>query len=367
MAVATVESSVENRLIKKQIISAYEEERLHPVLQTMVKFALEGSIPDEDRISMVFEGGGMRGGIMGWMLAAVDEVAEVLDTNWRDCMKEVWGASVGSTGVPYYLSRQVRTCKDAFHSVLAEGGPFISWKRALLRRGPVVKLEYLFDDVMQRMPQFSLDWEKASNTPVGMFMVASNVDAQTEDQVATYFTDFTDRSDCYGGIRASCSIPRLGGGPYPYRGGRFFDAGISINIPVEEALQNAHRILVISGIPEDTPPTRLSTVERMVIIPYLNEYNPILGRLYRSKYDREAELRLKLDRAHLNPEGPSYICTLKPSASQLVGMLERRPSVLVSGGKGAARRVYNAFGIYDPESVETLVQRVVTDNNCLNI
>ena len=118
---------------------------------------------------------------------------------------------------------------------------------SFLKNGNYVNVEYIYGTITNRGGENPLDFESFLKSGSQLWIVAT--DALTGKPV--YFDGRRMKQDDYGALKASSNLPCVNK-PYPWRGGLYYDGGISDPIPIEKALQDGcDRVVIILTRPRD--------------------------------------------------------------------------------------------------------------------
>src|SRR3954454_16825615 len=167
----------------------------HPVIA-----ALRDRPPDA-RITLVVEGGGMRGAVSGGMALALDELglAHAFDAAYGSSagtLNAMWLVSGrGGGGIPTW------TDPELVHQL-------ISRRRALLRRGPVVDVRTLDEERYEQLSPGLFDAVLAGSTELHPIATA----VETGEAVDLH-RDIADPRSLRLALRASAALPLLAGPP----------------------------------------------------------------------------------------------------------------------------------------------------------
>lgn len=167
----------------------------------------------------------MRGIISGAMLMALQDLG--LD----NVFDAVYGASAGAINATYFLSGQKHGLQ-IYSEELTRGGSFIDFSYLLRGGRPVMNLDYLIDDVMHNVRP--LNWDSVLESPIPLKVVASCLDTLQP----VLLSDFESRAELVEALKASATVPQLGGPPRSLRGRRLVDAAVFEPVPVSSAIKD---------------------------------------------------------------------------------------------------------------------------------
>jgi predicted patatin/cPLA2 family phospholipase len=185
---------------------------------------------DPHLVSLVVEGGGMRGAVSAGMCLVL-EAAGLMSS-----VDRVYGCSSGALSGCFAAAGQASLWATSFEDCASRA--FIDRSRALRGR-PMLDLDFLFDEVIAR------------RRPLSEIGLARGPELRTVAVSASraelrVLRDFESAADVLAAARASCSIPVLTGTPPTYRGEPTVDGGLLEPIPYRTALrEGATHVLVL--------------------------------------------------------------------------------------------------------------------------
>jgi predicted patatin/cPLA2 family phospholipase len=279
-----------------------------PLYRVLLERAAEQSRPrhrtDPHLVALVVEGGGMRGAV-GAGMCLVLEAAGLMPSFDR-----VYGCSSGAVTGAFAAAGQASLWATSFEDCACR--TFIDRSRAL-RGGPVVDLDFLFDEVIAR--RRALSEAGLADGPEFRAVAVSATHAELR-----VLRDFESAADLLGAARASCAIPMLAGAPPTYRGEPMVDGGLLEPIPYRTALrEGATHVIVLRSRDAGYRSRRQDKlVERM-----LARAHPELAPLLEScswRYNRDAA---ELER---RAEGSGLVQQIAvPAGSRLVSRFSTDP------------------------------------------
>jgi predicted patatin/cPLA2 family phospholipase len=247
-----------------------------PLYRVLLERAAEQSRPrhrtDPHLVALVVEGGGMRGAA-GAGMCLVLEAAGLMPSFDR-----VYGCSSGAVTGAFAAAGQASLWATSFEDCACR--TFIDRSRAL-RGGPVVDLDFLFDEVIAHRRALSEDGLAAGPEFRAVAVSATAAELRV-------LRDFESAADLMGAARASCAIPVLTGPPPTYRGEPMVDGGLLEPIPYRTALREGATHVIVLRSREASYRSRRQDklVERM-----LARAHPELAPLLEScswRYNRDA-------------------------------------------------------------------------------
>jgi predicted patatin/cPLA2 family phospholipase len=326
-------------------IAVTEDQRAHPVVEVIRRRRAEGSRPgtrrDRHRVALVVEGGAMRGVVSAGMTAALEQL------ELRDCFDEVHGASAGAFNAAFFLAGQAAYLTALYLHGL--GDPrFVSVLRAL-RGGPALDMDYVISDVWARQRPLRLEALRTS----GIALHCTATDADRAEIVD--LTELHDDEEIRCALRSSARLPWLAGPPVRFRGRRLLDATLAEAIPVRAPLAGATHVLVLQTRPHGVHHAPLSGIVARLTDRYLQDINPELVRLRRTRSQRYDELSAWLGARAADRAASPAVCVIRPPADALlIGQLEHRTHALERAGGEGLRTAWMALEGEDPELLATL-------------
>jgi predicted patatin/cPLA2 family phospholipase len=170
------------------------------------------------------------------------------------------GVSAGSANLASYFSGQ-RGRNYRFYSEYNLRKEAISI-RNLFRKKNMVDLEYIYGTITDGGGEDPLDFAKILDSDCTWWIVAT--DATTG--LPVYFDGKDMAQDDFGALKASSDVPVVNR-PYAWRGGLYYDGGMSDPIPVEKAMRDGcDKVVVILTRPRDYFRTPESDVKSAKLI-----------------------------------------------------------------------------------------------------
>jgi predicted patatin/cPLA2 family phospholipase len=317
-----------------------EDLRSHPVVQAILRRREEGSRPGERtdgrRIALVIEGGGMRGVVSAGMTAAIEQLG------LRDAFDQVHGASAGAFNAAFLLAGQAAYLTALYPHGF--GDPrFVSVRRAL-RGHPLFDMDYVIREVWRHQRPLRVD--RVLSSGIELHCTATDADrARIVD-----LTDLASEEDVRCALRASARLPWLAGPPVHFRGRRWLDATLAEAIPVHAVEPSVTDMLVLQTRPQGVSHPGLSPIIARLTDRYLDNINPALVGLRRTRSDRYDALSAQLAAKAADPSATPAVCVIRPPAdARQVGQLENRLTALAVAGSHGMRAAWMALTGEDPE------------------
>jgi hypothetical protein len=190
------------------------DETASAVLRVVLERALAGSRPggreDEHLVCPAIEGGGMRGAVSAGMCLVLEAAGVV------DAFDRIYGVSAGALNG--WATAVGQAALSATHYEDAARRRVVNRMQALRGR-PVFGFDLLFDEIIAtRKP---LSFERLTSSPELRILATS-----LETLKLRVLEGFADKDELLAAVRASASLPRLGGRPPVIGGERMADGGL---------------------------------------------------------------------------------------------------------------------------------------------
>src|SRR4051812_32659961 len=191
-----------------------------PVLDVLLARARAGGRREDPyRVFLVIEGGGMRGGVAAGMCTVLE------GAGLMPCFDRVYGCSAGALTGTFAAAGLAARWAMSFHHLASR--QFIDPLRALRGR-PVLDLAWLFDTMLPtRVPVEPAAWR------AGPELRGTAVSAG--DPMLRTLHGFADLAEQMQAVRASCTVPVLGGPPTIFRDEALWDGGVLEPMPFRSA------------------------------------------------------------------------------------------------------------------------------------
>lgn len=255
------------------------------------------------KISLVLEGGGMRGtystGVLDFLL---DEQVE-----FCSC----YAVSAGSGHACSFLSRQRgRAFRVVANNVKI---PEYAGVKVLLKTGDFFNVDYIYHKIPDKLDIY--DYDAFANNPTKFFAVCTNLETGKAD-----YLQVEDLRKDMGKIVASSSLPFLSR-TQVIEGKPYLDGGIGDSIPVRKALETADKAVVV--LTRDLH-YRKSPFKLKRLLKFKYGKYPEFCKAMLDRYERYNETLDFI--AEAEKEGKLFV--FRPTYELQVGRLERDPAKL---------------------------------------
>lgn len=318
----------------------------HPVISLLLrrlKATLEGKgDPDKEaHLAVAVEGGGVRGAVSAGMLLALEQLGAC------DIIDSVYGSSAGAMNVSFFVTDEGPLGATVYYDAI-NNKQFINFGR-ILTKHPVVNLDYLLNKVLEY--EVPLDWNMvvSSDTPVNI--IATNLDTKDSDVIK----NLKSKREIKKALRASSTIPILGGDPVRIRGHHYIDASFTESIPYKSVLNDgATHVLILSsrsgGQERSSPNPILQAVGSYLV----ESYAEGLGQLFKERPRRYKEDLREIEHMTSNPGSTPHVYRVTtPPGSNTVGKFEKDRQTIINGLISGAITMLREIGIdnYSPTEV----------------
>lgn len=247
-------------------------------------------------VDLVLEGGGLRGVFTAGALDVLQEAGVYgFDT--------VWGTSAGAINAASYLSRQIgRAIRE--NLAFRDDRRFMSlW--SLATTGNIAGADFLYHEIQDRIDPF--DYDAFARRRSRFVAVASDVVFGTPA-----YLEVEELPRDIDKVRASASLPVLSQ-IVEVAGGRYLDGGTTDSVPVERALeQGARRLVVVltrerAYVKHGAAELQRLADRRYAEFPYYLEALRTRSERYNAQRERIWELERQGTAVVIAPSGPVHV------------------------------------------------------------
>jgi predicted patatin/cPLA2 family phospholipase len=294
----------------------------HPVVQVLSArreaASTPGRRPDDFKVGLAVEGGGMRGVLSGAMLAAL------ADCGLTECFDAVYAYSSGGINSAYFLAGGDWQSLSVYYDDLISR-EFFDPRRAL-SGGPVVSLDFVLDVVMEK--RSPLDYEKLIGSPVRLHLIASSI-----DQVRPHsFTGLTTKADLRTALKASACIPVVAGPPVVFRGERFVDGAVLLSHPFLAARADGCTHVLVIRTRSGSSSAGRWTLDKRVMARRLERLQPGMREGVFAAVGEYAGVAREISRRSAEGSGGPFVLDVGcPDGSHGVGRLTQDRAVIYQG------------------------------------
>lgn len=295
-----------------------------PVLKTLLERVRVGSAPGERDdghvVCLAIEGGGMRGAVSAGMCLVLEAAGVV------PAFDRIYGVSAGALNA--WALAVGQAALSATHYQDAASYRVINRLRPLVGR-PVIDFDLLFEELIAARKPLSFD--RLAFGPE-LHVLATSLDTLS----LRVLDGFVDGDELRHAVRASASLPRLGGQHPVFRGERMADGGLIEPIPFETALADgATHVLALRSRPAGYRKGSIMEVSELLAL----RDDPRLLELVRARhgiYNHQAAALQRGDDARV-------LQVAVPDGSRLIGRLQADPRRVVEALRLGARAMASAL------------------------
>jgi predicted patatin/cPLA2 family phospholipase len=306
------------------------------VMSVMLERRRAGTKPgrhdDGHQVTLVIEGGGMRGVYVGGMARALGQL------QLCDSLDEILAVSAGAfTGTGIVAGHTDHLARVYYNDLAA--GAFVDFRRMLARRGPLVSLDFLLDTVM--IGRHGFEWDGLVEAQLPLLPVATALD----DLQAVALTDLRTADDWRAALLASARIPLWAGPPIELQGRRWVDGFVADPLPIARAVSRGatHVLAMLARAPEE-PPSPTSEVSRTARV-RLDRLAPGLAtKMTHRARNHQASMALITDS---RTEGDPRILGLRPTHGSRISSLTSDVTRLRRGGQAGESAVQKLVASLD--------------------
>ena len=231
------------------------------------------------------------------------------------------GVSAGSANIASFLAGQ-RGRNFRFYVEYSRRREYMS-ARNFLRKRAYIDLDYVYSTLANSDGEDPLNYPALRDNPARMKIVVT--DAVTGGSV--YFDKSDLRQDNYDVLKLSSNLPGICPA-YPFRGGMYYDGGLSDPVPVERALADGcERVAVILTRPREF--VRTIGKDRYFALAVRRKYPKTAQSLLKryEVYNRQVEFAKRLEREGraliLAPDNLFGVDTLKRDPENLKALYQK--------------------------------------------
>jgi predicted patatin/cPLA2 family phospholipase len=272
----------------------------------------------------------MRGVYVGGMARALGALG------LRNSLDEIFAVSAGAfTGTGLVCGRTDHLAR-AYYDDLAVGA-FVDFQRMLARRGPLVSLDFLLDNVM--IDKHGFEWGSLLDADLPLHPVATALDTLT----GCALSDLRNATDWRQALLASARIPFWAGPPIELHGRRWVDGFVTDPLPVARAVDGGatHVLTLLARAPEErlSPSSRVAPPMRA----HLNRLAPGLAAAMaqRGRLHQESTALI----SGLVRRGGARIMGLRPLRGYGIRSLTSNVTRLRQGGDSGEAAVHGAVAL----------------------
>lgn len=273
-----------------------------------------------DRLALVIEGGGMRGAVSGGMALALHEAG------LADSFDAVYGSSAGSLNGMWMISGRVDEGLASWTD--PELARELVSRRRLFSGRPIVDMRTLIEEHYERLAPGLFEAVLEAGTE--LHPLATDIDTGGTDDLHDLISD---RQSLILALRASSTLPLIGGPPIEFGSKRYLDAGLSSAIPFQAAIDDgATHVLVLRSRRAGDVATDPSGFGGRLTTRMLGRVSPAVRNGYLTRGRREGADEEFLAGDHPGTEGRPAILSVRPAPdSPVPSRLESDLGIVAAG------------------------------------
>lgn len=258
-------------------------------------------------VSLVMEGGGMRGAYTAGVLQVLADHGIRFDA--------VYGVSAGACNALSWISGQVDRNREIFNSFVPTH-QYLS-RRNLISTGNLFGYDYIFGRLFHE--QLPFDYETFYRSPVRFRVGVTDVDTGKP-----FFFEKEDLDDRMDVIRASSALPFVSR-MVEIRGRRYLDGGVAMPIPLEQAVQDGYdrHVVILTRDASYVRPDKPDYPRRLLQTHFRRYLALVRAMLERPKVYREELAYCR----QMQEQGKAYL--IRPSVPVQVARCERNPEKIL--------------------------------------
>lgn len=333
----------------------------HPVIQLIKDRKKNGSMPnnrgndDHFKLGLVIEGGGMRGVVGTAMASALHYLGLV------DVFDAVYGASAGSLTGTFFITNRMPFGPSIYYENI-NNDSFISIKRGLFGKQPIMNLDYLIWNVLENIKP--MDWEGVLNSTIPLHIVVSSINQRKAIDFVS--NEINSKKDLYTLLKASANIPIIAGPPVEYKGDLLFDASVFESIPYKTAMKDGcTHILCLLTRPKGLTRSAPGFLQKNIIAPRMRKIKfgldtDFLNGSHTYKNDLDYLFKMNQD---ISNQDISILSIAPAEGDEPVSRLEKSQQKLINGSISGMKAVYNAFNKTEELDFGLLIQPFHKENH----
>lgn len=207
-------------------------------------------------VTLVIEGGAMRAAYGSGVAVALQEAGLVPDA--------IYGTSAGGAIAAWYAAGQAHVGATTWEHV--GDRQLLSYRRAFWGDRPVLDFRLLYGDMYPNL--FKMDVARLRAAPYPVYVTLTDADT-----AETVHVDLRTVEDPFLHLHATSALPLVSEAPVRIDGRRYLDGGATAPLPLQQALDEGHRdLLVVSNRPRG-----LRYPESPVLVAMVMQRFPALG------------------------------------------------------------------------------------------
>lgn len=243
------------------------------IRQRQEEKSCRGARRDPHHLSLVIEGGGMRGVVAGGMVTAIQELG------LTDCFDSIHGSSAGACAGAYLMTGQARLGTSIFYEDI-NNSEVVDPKR-LWRGAAIMDTGFITDNVMRTTKR--LDIETVLNSPELLHIVATTTGADEK-----HYACYENADQFFAILRGTITMPIVGGRYVTVGGNSLVDGGMVQQIPFRSALDRGatHVLILLTRRDQEFERKKNKLVSMVETLAIRAVYGSALAELYATRGER---------------------------------------------------------------------------------
>lgn len=302
-------------------------------IEVLRRRARSGARDDGCHLSLVIEGGGMRGVVSGGMVTALQE-SELLPM-----FDSLHGSSAGACAAAYLLADQAALGTSIYYEDI-NNKKFIDVSRMFLGRA-VMDTSFLIDYVMREIK--ILDVAKILARPGFLHIVVTNADTGKSERISR----FRDENHFFSVLKASITMPIIGGRWVDIDGKRYVDGGMTQQIPVRSAIESGatHIVALLTRKMGELERRQTPWVREMERAMIRSVYGRPLAEVYMGRVAEINQVVAALIDPSPGDGGPRYSAIVRPADSIDISRLSTDAVALRTADRLAREALHRAVAL----------------------
>ena len=295
--------------------------------------SLADIIESDEPLSMVVQGGGMRGTYSIAVLAELDSLG------FRDRFENIWATSAGAMNAAYFLAGQAGRGIDVYTHKLSTK-KFINLRR--LRK--IIDIDYLVDDIMLGGKTLDQGLFKKTKTHLHVGVTSARSGQLEWGGNRRESWSFMET------LRATAALPIVYGTEVILGNDSFVDGGLVQSLPVPYAVsQKPKNLLVVMTKPLDFVADKPGRIEGCVTrrLGKMKRHSPAVVELL-GRFEQHLESAMEMISLGMSYDGHTKIWAIAPSESIVSRLTSDRDRLIAAGELGRKDARTALLGIRSP-------------------
>lgn len=278
--------------------------------------------------ALIVQGGSMRGIFSAGSLIALERMG------FTQGFDAVYGASGGAVNASYFLSGQATFGTSIYYEDMNNSRCI-----NILRFNKIFDIDYLFDDIVEKMKR--LDAQKVINSKSKLYFFVTDADCGGYAKITPSDENFLIM------LKASCSMPVYCNQSVCVDGKNYFDGAVSMAIPIEEAIRDSCTdilVLLTQSVRSRDSIGKFENLFLKLAMPKLKNF----VESYLEDYNRSFDISIGKNKISEKVN----ISTIVPDDDFRLNRLTKNERLLKSAAIDGAEKTFKLFGSnYDAKDI----------------